>query len=301
MLPVTLRHVQAELRGSAARQRAGRGERRPVRVKRLQSDADILAWYAKLQKYHETQITAEELRPAEEASGSRPRTTPTPRAGRSSARSSAGSARARSRCCGNDADAKQLELPQLAGGDPRPFEVVGLPLEGPGYHVVEIESLRLGQVAARQARADVRAHRRARHQPRRALQARPREQRRLGDDARPRQAGRRRRDRGQRLLRQAALERAQRRAGPGGRCARALDASFDHCPPTAASSSPRARPTMPRQERRRDRRRLRLQQLAEGHRAVALQRADRARRASPTCAPRRCSTARCCAPARRWR
>ena len=45
----------------------------------------------------------------------------------------------------NDASAKRLELPQLAGGDPRPFEVVGLPFAEPGYHVVEIESLRLGQ------------------------------------------------------------------------------------------------------------------------------------------------------------
>ncbi|MEO8312149.1 MAG: MG2 domain-containing protein [Caldimonas sp.] len=41
--------------------------------------------------------------------------------------------------------AARLELPQLAGGDPRPFEVVGIPLAEPGYHVVEIESLRLGQ------------------------------------------------------------------------------------------------------------------------------------------------------------
>ena len=41
--------------------------------------------------------------------------------------------------------AARLDLPQLAGGDPRPFEVVGIPLAEPGYHVVEIESLRLGQ------------------------------------------------------------------------------------------------------------------------------------------------------------
>jgi hypothetical protein len=34
---------------------------------------------------------------------------------------------------------------QLQGGDPRPFEVVGIPLPEPGYHVVEIESRRLGQ------------------------------------------------------------------------------------------------------------------------------------------------------------
>ncbi|HZW72933.1 MAG TPA: MG2 domain-containing protein, partial [Caldimonas sp.] len=44
-----------------------------------------------------------------------------------------------------DPDAHRLELPMLAGGDPRPFEVVGIPLSEPGYHVVEIESLRLGE------------------------------------------------------------------------------------------------------------------------------------------------------------
>ena len=45
----------------------------------------------------------------------------------------------------HEADAKRLDLPQLDGGDPRPFEVIGIPLVEPGYHVVEIESLRLGQ------------------------------------------------------------------------------------------------------------------------------------------------------------
>ena len=39
---------------------------------------------------------------------------------------------------------KRLDLPQLERGDPRPFEVVGIPLAAPGYYVVEIESLRLG-------------------------------------------------------------------------------------------------------------------------------------------------------------
>jgi len=44
-----------------------------------------------------------------------------------------------------DAGVKRLDLPQLNGGDPRPFEVVGIPINEPGYHVVEAESLRLGQ------------------------------------------------------------------------------------------------------------------------------------------------------------
>ena len=40
--------------------------------------------------------------------------------------------------------AQRLDLPQLAGGDPRPFEVVGIPLQ-PGFHVLEIASPILGQ------------------------------------------------------------------------------------------------------------------------------------------------------------
>jgi hypothetical protein len=41
-------------------------------------------------------------------------------------------------------DVKTLELPKPVKGDPRPFEVVGIPLT-PGFHVVEIASPLLGQ------------------------------------------------------------------------------------------------------------------------------------------------------------
>ena len=44
----------------------------------------------------------------------------------------------------NEPSARRLNLPVLQGGDPRPFEVVGIPLPEPGLHVVEIESSRLG-------------------------------------------------------------------------------------------------------------------------------------------------------------
>lgn len=101
MLPVTLRHVQGDLRPKAP---GG-----AVRVLKLQSDADILSWYAKLKAGHEDWDTR-------------------------------GTAWLKGR-----RDAKTTALPQLVGGDPRPFEVVGIPMEEPGYHVVEIESRRLGE------------------------------------------------------------------------------------------------------------------------------------------------------------
>jgi alpha-2-macroglobulin len=141
MLPVTLRHVQTDLRAPSTAASAGAGE---VRVKRLLSDADILAWYAKVQKYHETQLTAEELGlPKSQWFTTEDDTDAKGRPIKRKVERRIGT-REVSLLAG-DPDARRLDLPQLAGGDPRPFEVVGLPLTEPGYHVVEIESLRLGQ------------------------------------------------------------------------------------------------------------------------------------------------------------
>ena len=65
---MTLRHVQIDLRAPGppasaanATSSAPGAASGQMRVKRLQSDAEILAWYARLQKYHETQLTAKEL------------------------------------------------------------------------------------------------------------------------------------------------------------------------------------------------------------------------------------------------
>src|SRR5206468_12389247 len=52
MLPVTLRHVQGDLRAPAAGASAASAGQ--VRVRRVESDADIFGWYVRLQKYHET-------------------------------------------------------------------------------------------------------------------------------------------------------------------------------------------------------------------------------------------------------
>ena len=141
MLPVTLRHVQAELRGPAASASASSGQ---VRVKRLQSDAEILEWYARVQKYHETQMTARELGlPESEWYSFEEEKNAKGRVVRHRVDRSVGTREVS--LLAKESGARRLDLPQLAGGDPRPFEVVGIPLAEPGYHVVEIESLRLGQ------------------------------------------------------------------------------------------------------------------------------------------------------------
>lgn len=136
MLPVTLRHVQGDLRTNAPQG--------AVRIRTLISDADILAWFAKVDRYHEDQLSAREA--------GLPK-------GEWTERETEVDARGRKRVIERDRyvatrelsllktddKAQRLELPSLAGGDPRPFEVVGIPLPHPGYHVVEVESRRLGE------------------------------------------------------------------------------------------------------------------------------------------------------------
>ncbi len=140
MLPVTLRHVQDDLR-PAAKAGVNPGA---VRIKTLSSDAEILAWYHRLELFHESEISAqraglppsewEETERVSEGKGRtrlvrHPRFVPTRELS----------------LLNKDAGARRLDLPQLQGGDPRPFEVVGIPIPTPGYHVVEIESKRLGE------------------------------------------------------------------------------------------------------------------------------------------------------------
>ena len=135
-LPVTLRHVQGDLRPAAT---GGQ-----VRIKRLDAAADILAWLGRVQRFHESQISAKEAGlPAADWTEQQAFTDGQGRPRRRSVERFLGT-RELSLLKG-DAGAKRLDLPALQGGDPRPFEVVGIPLAEPGYHVVEIESARLGE------------------------------------------------------------------------------------------------------------------------------------------------------------
>jgi hypothetical protein len=139
MLPVTLRHVQGDLRSPAD----GKASAGSVRVKRVASDGDILAWFARVQRFHERSVSAREagfpqadwftVEDAVDAKG---------RAIKRRVERLVGTREVS--LLDSTSDAKRLDLPQLQGGDPRPFEVVGIPLAAPGYYVVEIESPRLG-------------------------------------------------------------------------------------------------------------------------------------------------------------
>lgn len=136
VLPVTLRHVQGDLRPAAS---GG-----VVRTRLLAADADVLAWYVKLQQHHETQRSAKELgRPEREWFDTVEERDAKGRVVKRRVERTIATREVS--LLGADAQAQRLELPQLAGGDPRPFEVVGIPLAQPGFHVVEIESRRLGE------------------------------------------------------------------------------------------------------------------------------------------------------------
>ncbi len=104
LLPLTLRHVQADLAGAAT---GGQ-----VRIKRLDArtpDAELLRWIGRLRSDHGEAWT----RRAQPMLAAEP-------------------------------DASRAELPQLSSSAPRATEVIGIPLPQRGYHLVEVESRILG-------------------------------------------------------------------------------------------------------------------------------------------------------------
>ncbi len=126
LLPVTLRNVEAALKVKAL----AAGQVSDLQPK---NDADIVAWFRKVQRYDRYQVERK-LAAADSK-------TPLPGALEASERDYVQSRMVS--LLGGQPGVKTLDLPQPAGTDPRPFEVVGIPLS-PGFHVVEIASRQLG-------------------------------------------------------------------------------------------------------------------------------------------------------------
>ncbi|MEO7400161.1 MAG: MG2 domain-containing protein, partial [Polaromonas sp.] len=127
LLPVTLRNVEAAL--LVKELAAGK-----VSDLRAQNDADIIAWYRKLLRYDNDNI--ERSVAAADVKGGLPK--PLDDDDKDYVQSRMVSLLA------GQAGVRTLDLPRPVGnGDPRPFEVVGIPLS-PGFHVVEIASQKLG-------------------------------------------------------------------------------------------------------------------------------------------------------------
>jgi hypothetical protein len=132
MMPVTLRNVEAALpiRGlNTSAPPAGQ-----VADFQPKSDADIIAWYQKVQRYDRFNVSRKQA--AKDVKGALPRVIDPESKDWVQSRMVS--------LLGGQPNVKTLNLPVPASADPRPFEVVGIPLT-PGFHVLEISSKRLGQ------------------------------------------------------------------------------------------------------------------------------------------------------------
>jgi hypothetical protein len=124
----------AQCRSPAAHQRASRPARPAGKVSDLQprTDADIIAWFRKVQRYDEYQVSRKAA--AADVKGPLPKPLDQDKDYVQSRMVS---------LLGGQPGVKTLDLPKPVNNDPRPFEVVGIPL-APGFHVVEIASQKLG-------------------------------------------------------------------------------------------------------------------------------------------------------------
>ncbi|MFT5934725.1 MAG: hypothetical protein ACI9M6_001780, partial [Hydrogenophaga sp.] len=127
LLPVTLRRVETDL----PLQSLAVGE---VSTLALRSDADIIRWLGRLQLFERGEIERAQAQPVAR--------TPLPKPLKGEDKDWVPT-RMVSLLQGLTA-ARQLSLPPVQAGEPRPFEVVGIPLP-PGFHVLEIASPALGQ------------------------------------------------------------------------------------------------------------------------------------------------------------
>jgi len=128
LLPVTLRNVEAALQIKGLNLTAGK-----VSTLQPRTDADIISWFRKVSQYDEHSILRKTA--AGDVKGPLPKVL-------SAEDKEYVQSRMLSLLAGRPG-VKTLDLPKPVNDDPRPFEVVGIPLP-PGFHVVEIASQKLG-------------------------------------------------------------------------------------------------------------------------------------------------------------
>ena len=135
LLPVTLRNVEAALatKGLAIEQSKAPVDTGKVSTFKPGTDAEIIQWFLKVQRYDN--FTVSRRLASKDVKGPLPKALDTYDSNQVQSRMVS--------LLQGRADVKTLDLPQPASGDPRPFEVVGIPL-GAGFHVVEITSQKLG-------------------------------------------------------------------------------------------------------------------------------------------------------------
>lgn len=125
LLPITVRNVEPALRGQVFT---------PGKVGDMQpkTDPDIIAWFRKAAKYNEFEVARSTAK--RDIRGPLPKALPDHRDDVQTRMLS---------LLEGQPGVRTLDMPKSADGDPRPFEVVGIPL-APGFHVVEIASQKLG-------------------------------------------------------------------------------------------------------------------------------------------------------------
>ncbi|MEI8400871.1 MAG: MG2 domain-containing protein [Alcaligenaceae bacterium] len=131
ILPLTVRNVEAHLNVKELPVTQKRGK---VTDLRLNSDADIIAWYRKTLTYNSGWVDRKQAQ--QDAKSPLPPVVYKERENEVETRSIS--------LISQIDSTTQLELPAQAATDKRPFEVIGVPLTS-GFHVVEIASQQLGQ------------------------------------------------------------------------------------------------------------------------------------------------------------
>ena len=139
LLPITVRNVEAALRVQGLTASTGK-----VSNLQITKDADIIAWYQRVQRYDNSDIPRVDAQ--RDSKVPLPKILP-PTVDKEGNRQESDKENVETRMVsllGGQPNVKLLDLPPpLGAADPRPFEVIGIPLT-PGFHVVEIASPRLG-------------------------------------------------------------------------------------------------------------------------------------------------------------
>lgn len=149
MLPVTVRQVEGDL--AAKRLSVAPGA---VRDLRLRDDVSIIEWLARLRRYDESRlpravvenelgITLPEVDKKKPARQSKRYGEDTENEDDNAYIRNTVQTRSVS-LLNREKGASRLSLPPSDAKDPRPFEVIGIPMTQAGFHVVEIESPKLG-------------------------------------------------------------------------------------------------------------------------------------------------------------
>ncbi|VTU27565.1 hypothetical protein SRS16CHR_04087 [Variovorax sp. SRS16] len=127
LMPVTVRRVETALQVQALT---------PGKVSDMnpKTDAEIIAWFRKVRRY-DSNTTISRKEAARDVKAALPKVIDKDDADDIQTRMVS--------LLGGQGGVRTLDMPKSESGDPRPFEVIGIPLT-PGFHVLEIASQKLG-------------------------------------------------------------------------------------------------------------------------------------------------------------